>query len=653
MLQFWRRQSHAGQVGSKSSRRTRALRFESLDSRRVLAAAFQNPGQIFDVNNDTYVDQEDVRLSEVRLNTVGEGALPTTRNHHLIPFYDVNGDGSFSKQDITLLRNQIQRGTAITSVKLANDSGNKLDQTTNDVRIIGRVMGFDSRTKVYAWFEGGDRARVEITSLIGGNGAFELSIHDLHRINGRIFADGEQKFLIQSYDRFGRTNGVVDYSFTIDRTGPTAFNLDARVFESPVGKNPSTWVARWIQNDARSYDLKITYDAAGENVMFSKRDLTRQDSTRYVIGSPTSGTYYVWVTGFDASGNRTEATGSGQRVDWHVTFNPDPVPTMEPARFGTNTANGVTTQTWRVNWTNHASDVQSSKLLVTRDRAGTDVAFEGITSASLTHLEKGTYYVFITEFRASGAVNICDGVEVVWNPTRPDDFSTDPPGFGIGDSIQLNWQQANTAVRYKVELFRTDLFLPFHLNALTPPGGDPYDRGPDLITAGSFDSTTNSLLVSHLDEGLYAVKVTAFDADGNRTIARELQYFTIDADGNIVTNGLTAYRQGTDKIYISAYPATTSSFGNGSQYFAMIGGVNGIDTTRFEIYSDASLSQASLLRTFSSDQTNLTLQLAPYLSYAKLFVKVAYFDRLGNRLNVTNTLEIEPSKLQPMFSILH
>lgn len=656
MLRFWRNLSNQHVTKTRSHRqRARRLQLESLDSRRVLASAYQNPGQVFDVNNDTYVDQEDVRLSEVRLKTVGEGQLPATRDHHLIPFYDVNGDGAFTKRDLTELQAKIQQGKGTISIKLANDSGNKLDRTTNDVRIVGRVMGYENGDRVFSRFGEGRWGWVEITNLVRRDGTFELSIHDLHRINGRLLPDSQQALYAQSMDRFGRVKDTVDYSFTIDRTAPIAFNLDARVFESPIGTAPSTWVVRWNQNDARSYDLTVTSDAAGKNVVRYEHDLHQIHANRFVMDGLGEGTYYVWLTGFDRSGNRTLATGNGQRVDWKPTFNPARAPIMEPANFGSQTGyDGTIQPTWNIRWTPHTNEITSYKVIVARDQAGTDIAYEytpwqsvrfadGQTQytnyvptfgASLSHLASGAYYLFVKEFRSTGAVNICDGVEVNWNPERPGAFEVDEPGFVLGNSFTADWEDAANAVRYEAYLYRTDIVRNFVTGVFIPPGitreetFGSYHYGLSFVS--KHDTTLSELPLDNLAEGNYHLDVIAYDAQGRRVFSSNEPYFTVDYDGLVQSDVATAFRFSDwpeGQISISAYAA-----------------IGGVESVRYQFYSSADLTPESLIQESVSDQTFMLVNLQDYAAYDKVYVKVTYLDRGGDPISLAEPIVFDPDQ---------
>jgi uncharacterized protein (DUF2141 family) len=460
MPRIWQR------AGRSKHTNFRRLQVESLDARRVMASAYQNPGQIFDVNNDTYVDREDLRLSEVRLSNVGEGALPAARNHPLVPFYDVNGDGAFTRADLSALRAAVQSGRPTVSFKLASDSGNPLDRVTNNAEISGRVMRFDGQTRVFASIDTGIyRNQVEITGLINRDGTFRLTIHDLHRISGKILPDGRHTLTVQAYDRLGRTAGAVDSTFTLDRTGPRAFELDGGVFETKGGIHPSAWIVRWKQYDGRTYDLNITTDAEGKNSVFYRRDVSARESSRYAIMGLEAGTYYVWVTGFDESGNRTRAIGDGQRVHWAPatqipigTVPTTPPPTTSPnpvggdLRLNVDYKSGMVVgfniyHTWHVVWNPHSLPTSDTlNIRVSRNSQGTDIAWQGSAliskgSVDLSQLEKGTYYVFVERVSAGGATqSLVSGKEVAWQVNQQ------PQPVVISPSLSLNVKNISALV---------------------------------------------------------------------------------------------------------------------------------------------------------------------------------------------------------------
>lgn len=72
------------------------------------SAPFQNPDNQFDVNDDGTVTEQDARLVIGRINSVGIGKLPETREDSS-PYYDVNGDGTLTAIDVLLVRNELTR----------------------------------------------------------------------------------------------------------------------------------------------------------------------------------------------------------------------------------------------------------------------------------------------------------------------------------------------------------------------------------------------------------------------------------------------------------------------------------------------------------------------------------------------------------------
>jgi VCBS repeat-containing protein/parallel beta-helix repeat protein len=93
-----------------------------LETRRLLSADWQNAQAIADVNDDGLVTPRDALVAINELNKLPPssvaGHLPVRKPVHR-PFLDTNGDRSFSPHDVTLVIDELNRGTFYESAALS------------------------------------------------------------------------------------------------------------------------------------------------------------------------------------------------------------------------------------------------------------------------------------------------------------------------------------------------------------------------------------------------------------------------------------------------------------------------------------------------------------------------------------------------------
>src|SRR5213080_1840216 len=86
--------------GRKHARkRSRAIRFEPLEERRLLASVFTNSFNQYDVTDDGFVVADDVITTINYINAHGSGPLPLA-NSFSQKFVDVDGDTQVTASDV-------------------------------------------------------------------------------------------------------------------------------------------------------------------------------------------------------------------------------------------------------------------------------------------------------------------------------------------------------------------------------------------------------------------------------------------------------------------------------------------------------------------------------------------------------------------------
>lgn len=113
------------------ARRNRVQRsFETLESRQLCAADWQNAVNRLDVNASGFVEPLDALIVINDLNQNGTRVLPSKPVNYAGPMIDVNGDGSLSPLDALIVINSMNRvsvGSIAPAVRLPNQDGEMVD----------------------------------------------------------------------------------------------------------------------------------------------------------------------------------------------------------------------------------------------------------------------------------------------------------------------------------------------------------------------------------------------------------------------------------------------------------------------------------------------------------------------------------------------
>jgi len=210
---------------NRNLQRIRLTRFEPLESRRLLAGDWQNPGQPLDVNDDLEVVPGDILLGINRLNQMGPGALGERPADSSLPYYDTNGDGSHTSNDILVGINALNSLRPLIAARLSNDTAplgaTNRDWISSDPALAIRVTA-SGDVSLRAGFEGTlPEDFVDVTATLQ-NGRFEISEAQLATIQGQPLDDGQYTLQVQATDSFGADSTVTRFQFTFDRAGPTA-----------------------------------------------------------------------------------------------------------------------------------------------------------------------------------------------------------------------------------------------------------------------------------------------------------------------------------------------------------------------------------------------------------------------------------------------
>ncbi len=152
----------------------RKPQFEELQSRRLLAADWQNPWRPLDANDDGSIAPLDALVGINRLNQGLPTNLPERPASSTEPYYDTNGDQSHTPIDVLLIINAINSGQWL-QVKLKSDTGSGVnaasDHVTSDPTIRGAAPA--GTNQLLARVDG--TQWIDVSQHIAPDGKFELS----------------------------------------------------------------------------------------------------------------------------------------------------------------------------------------------------------------------------------------------------------------------------------------------------------------------------------------------------------------------------------------------------------------------------------------------------------------------------------------------
>lgn len=219
-------------LGRKHRRRKRRGVFEQLESRLVLASAWQNPGQALDVNDDLSLSPIDVLVGINRLNEVGPRSLTGRERTPIDPYFDTNGDGSHSPLDVLLPINALNELAPVIAARLSNDTAPSgtinQDRVTRDPSISGRISVNGASTLLASIGSRDEPPTVDISQALQAS-SFVIDEATLDAIFGAELPDGVHTLNLQAEDQTGPSKSM-SLTFTLDRVGPSAnVDVDATV----------------------------------------------------------------------------------------------------------------------------------------------------------------------------------------------------------------------------------------------------------------------------------------------------------------------------------------------------------------------------------------------------------------------------------------
>ncbi len=203
-------------------RRQRLGNVESLESRLMLNADWENPGQSLDVNNDRLVSPFDALAGINRLNAAGAGPFGERAPDSTEPYYDANGDELHTPFDVLVVINAINANLLLVSAQLEHDSaanGVNQDRLTNEATTLVTVATGGQATLRAGFGETAVEDFVDVPLAAGGQ--FRLDETLLASLNGEPLADGTHRLRLLAADGT-RTAQPLDFEFTLDRVAPTA-----------------------------------------------------------------------------------------------------------------------------------------------------------------------------------------------------------------------------------------------------------------------------------------------------------------------------------------------------------------------------------------------------------------------------------------------
>ncbi len=215
-------QTAANQRRRQNRSTLRRLVVELLETRRMLAADWQNPLMPTDVDDDGFVSPLDVLrvINDLNLNGPRPLNVPFDNASLTAAYFDVDGNETIDPLDALIIVNRLnlQPTTRDLDLALANDSGDSAnDLLTNDASVQGQLAASDATlTSARARWNRG----VVFDLPVDNTGHFNLDSAALPN-----FTDGNIQFTIYVTDSSG-ADALRRLRFQLDTTPPAVlFNL--------------------------------------------------------------------------------------------------------------------------------------------------------------------------------------------------------------------------------------------------------------------------------------------------------------------------------------------------------------------------------------------------------------------------------------------
>ncbi len=285
------------------AQRKRALFFERLETRHLLAGDWQNPLFNLDVNDDVYVSPIDALLIINSLNSLGARELtePFDNDSPTAAYWDVNGDGFVAPSDALALINNLNQPSPSLPVALAlaNDSGaSAMDGVTNDSRVQGQVALGGA---------GIPTAKVRVNRddvlplSLDAEGRFELDPRLLSS-----FTEGAAKIGVFVSTASG-AQALFGLRLTLDATPPpsptvASFSADSGVLGDGITTDDTLQVTGSAEPGIL---VNVFFQGSREGTVVASPD----GSWSFGAASKDDGVYAITVVAEDAAGNASPASG--------------------------------------------------------------------------------------------------------------------------------------------------------------------------------------------------------------------------------------------------------------------------------------------------------------------------------------------------------
>lgn len=303
-LQFRSKSSKSrGRLQPLRRKRNRALFFEALQTRHLLAGDWQNPLFELDVNDDAFISPIDVLVVINTLNAIGARKLtePFDNGSPTAAYLDVNSDGSVDPADALALINYLNQTAQplAVSLALANDSGKSAtDRVTNDSRVHGHVaLGGAAITAA--------RLRVNredvIPLTLDAEGRFEIDPRLLS-----TFTEGAAKVGVFLSDANGAL-ALTGLWLTLDVTPPlsptvTGFSADSGVLGDGITTDDTLLITGVGQP---GIPVNVLFNGSSQGTVTAATD----GVWSFEAASKDDGYYAISAVSEDTAGNTSTASG--------------------------------------------------------------------------------------------------------------------------------------------------------------------------------------------------------------------------------------------------------------------------------------------------------------------------------------------------------